>query len=227
ACQPVGTIPLLPGLGTGVLLTDLDLAIASTAPALTNSTAGVWLRTDDPAAERRLTQQLAQAGIAVTGRTSASTARAGFDQSPPAWSIQAALASATVAALIAALMVVIAGYATEPARSYDLAALRLLGLTVRTVRRGVVLEQLAGVLIAALVGVAIGLLGARLALPSVPLFLDSAPVPKPLFGIAGAPVEAVLVATVAVLLVLVTAGLAASRLIGRRVGPDRLRENAR
>jgi hypothetical protein len=224
ACQPVGAIPLLPGLGTGVLLTDLDLAIASTAPALTNSTASVWLRTDDPAAEQRLTRQLAQAGIAVTGRTSSSAARAGFDQSPPAWSIQAALASATVAALIAALMVVIAGYATEPARSYDLAALRLLGLSARTVRRGVLAEQLAGVLIAALVGVAVGLLGARLALPSIPLFLESAPVPRPLYGIAVGPV---LVATVLVLLVLIAAGLAATRVIGRRVGPDRLRENAR
>ncbi|HEX4726992.1 MAG TPA: FtsX-like permease family protein, partial [Jatrophihabitans sp.] len=224
ACQPVGTIPLLPGLGTGVLLTDLDLAIASTAPALTNSTASVWLRTDDPAAEQRLTRQLAQAGIAVTGRTSSSAARAGFDQSPPAWSIQAALASATVAALIAALMVVIAGYATEPARSYDLAALRLLGLSARTVRRGVLAEQLAGVLIAALVGVAVGLLGARLALPSIPLFLESAPVPEPLYGIAVGPV---VVATVLVLLVLVAAAVAATRVIGRRVGPDRLRENVR
>lgn len=224
ACQPVGTIPLLPGLGTGVLLTDLDLAIASTAPALTNSTASVWLRTDDPAAERALTQQLTQAGIAVTGRTSTSAARAGFDQSPPAWSIQAALASATVAALIAALMVVIAGYATESARSYDLAALRLLGLSARTVRRGVLAEQLAGVLIAALVGAVVGLLGARLALPSVPLFLVDAPVPKPLYGTAVGPV---LVATVLAMVVLVAAGVAATRLIGRRVGPDRLRENAR
>jgi putative ABC transport system permease protein len=121
-------------------------------------------------------------------------------------------------------MVVIAGYATEPARSYDLAALRLLGLSARTVRRGVVAEQLAGVLIAALVGAAVGLLGARLALPSVPLFLDSAAVPKPLYGVAAGPV---LLATVLVVLVLIAAGLAASRLIGRRVGPDRLRENAR
>jgi hypothetical protein len=227
ACQPVGTIPLMPGLGTGVLLTDLDLAIASTAPALTNSTSGVWLRTDDPAAERAVNRVLAAAGIPVTGRATAAGAQAGFDQAPPAWSIQAALASAAVAALIAALMVVIAGYATEPARSYDLASLRLLGLPARTVRRGVLAEQLAGVLIAALVGAAVGLLGARLALPSIPLFLDSAPVPRPLFGIAGGPIQAVLLATAAALLVLVAAGFAATRLIGRRVGPDRLRENVR
>ncbi|HET6209700.1 MAG TPA: hypothetical protein VFD94_04925, partial [Jatrophihabitans sp.] len=80
---------------------------------------------------------------------------------------------------------------------------------------------------AALVGAAVGLLGARLALPSIPLFLDSAPVPRPLFGIAGGPIQAVLLATAAALLVLVAAGFAATRLIGRRVGPDRLRENAR
>ncbi|HET6210663.1 MAG TPA: FtsX-like permease family protein, partial [Jatrophihabitans sp.] len=66
ACQPVGTIPLMPGLGTGVLLTDLDLAIASTAPALTNSTAGVWLRTDDPAAGSALRLQAVSHGTGAT-----------------------------------------------------------------------------------------------------------------------------------------------------------------
>jgi putative ABC transport system permease protein len=227
SCQPVGTIPLMPGLGTGVLLTDLDLAISSTAPVLTNSTAGVWLRTEDPAAERSVSQALAAAGIAVTGRTTAAAQQAGYDRSPPAWAIQAALASAVVAALIAALMVVIAGYATEPVRSYDLAALRLLGVSARTVRRGVLVEQLAGVLVAALVGVVVGLVGARLALPSVPLFLDQAAVPRPLYGLSAGAVRAVLLATVAVLVVLVAAGYAATRLIGRRVGPDRLREGMR
>ena len=68
----LGTIALMPKLGTGVLLTDLDLAISSSQPVLTNSSASVWLDADDPARERRLTSALTAALPAV--RCSASTA---------------------------------------------------------------------------------------------------------------------------------------------------------
>ena len=227
SCQPVGTIALLPRLGTGALLTDLDLAISSTQPVLTNSSASVWLNADDPVRERRLTGVLAAAGISISGRSTVADQQRTYDQSPPAWSIRAALASAVLAAAIAALMVVIAAFAAEPARSYDLAALRLIGLSRSAIRRGVLIEQLAAVGFAVLVGAIVGTLGARLALPAVPLFVNPAPVPKPLYGLLGAPLTAVLIAVAAVLVLLVCTAFIGAFVIGRRVSPDRLREGPR
>ena len=142
-------------------------------------------------------------------------------RSPPAWAIRAALAAAVLAAVIAALMVVIAAYTSQRARSYDLAALRLVGLRRSMIRRGVLAEQLSAVLFAVVVGALVGLLGARLSLPALPLFVDPPAVPRPRYDIAWLPVT---VATGAVLLVLLGAGVAAALVIGRGLHPDRLRE---
>ncbi|MDQ2836626.1 MAG: hypothetical protein M3Y89_04315, partial [Actinomycetota bacterium] len=224
SCQPVGTLAFIPQVGSGALLTDLDLAISSTEPVLTNSTSSVWLSAADPVREKALIATLAAGGITVTGRATAAEQQSVYDQSPPAWSIRAALATAVLAALIAALMVVIAAFSSERARSYDLAALRLVGLPVRAVRRAVLLEQLAGVLFAVLVGAVVGVLGARLALPAVPLFVNPAPVPKPSYPVAW---SAVSVAVGIAVVLLVCAAFIGAFVIGRRVSPDRLREGAR
>ena len=220
-CQPAGSIAFLPRLGAGVLVTDLDLAISSAQPVLTNSTASVWLGRDDPARERALTAALATAGIPVLGRSTISHQRIGYDRSPPAWAIRAALAAAVLAAVIAALMVVIAAYTSQRARSYDLAALRLVGLRRSMIRRGVLAEQLFAVLFAVVVGALVGLLGARLSLPALPLFVDPPAVPRPRYDIAWLPVT---MATGVALLALLGAGLAAALVIGRGLHPDRLRE---
>ncbi len=220
-CQPTGSMAFLPRLGAGVLVTDLDLAIAASQPVLTNSTASVWLGRDDRTAEAGLVRALAAAGIPVLGRSTISHQRAGYDASPPAWAIRAALAAAVLAAVIAALMVVIAAFTSQRARSYDLAALRLVGLRAGVIRRAVLAEQLAAVLFAVVVGASIGVLGARLSLPAVPLFVDPPAVPRPRYDTAWLPVT---VATAVVLVLLFGAGLAAARVLGRRLGPDRLRE---
>jgi putative ABC transport system permease protein len=220
-CQPVGDIAFLPRLGAGVLVTDLDLAISSAQPVLTNSTASIWLGRNDPVRERALTVALASAGIPVLGRSTISHQRSGYDRSPPAWAIRAALAAAVLAAMIAALMVVIAAYTSQRARSYDLAALRLVGLRRSMIRRGVLAEQLSAVSFAVIVGALVGLLGARLSLPALPLFVDPPAVPRPRYDTAWLPVT---VATGAVLLALLGAGVAAALVIGRGLHPDRLRE---
>lgn len=220
-CQPAGNLAFLPRLGAGVLVTDLNLAIAASQPVLTNSTASVWLGRDDPTAEAALVRALAAAGIPVLGRSTISHQRAGYDASPPAWAIRAALAAAVLAAVIAALMVVIAAFTSQRARSYDLAALRLVGLRAAVIRRAVLGEQLAAVLFAVIVGALVGLVGARLSLPAVPLFVDPPAVPRPHYDTAWLPVT---VATAAVLVLLFGAGLVAAQVLGRRLSPDRLRE---
>lgn len=222
-CVPSGAIGFAPRYGAGTVLVDLDLSVASTLPVLTNSTPSVWLAADDPAREATLVQGLEQAGVQITGRDTIANVQRGFDQSPPAWAIRAALAAAVLAALIAALMIVIAAYTTQDSRSYDLAALRLVGVRRGWIRRAVRVEQLLAVLFAAIVGIVVGLVGARLALPAIPLFIDTPVVPKPSYATAWAPVAG---ATLAAVIVLVLAAFTSAFVIQRRIGPDRLRAGA-
>jgi putative ABC transport system permease protein len=224
SCQPAGTIAFVPKVGSPALITDLALEIASSQPVLTNSSAEVWLGRSDPVREGRLIKALAAAGITVLGRFTSANQQSIYDQSPPAWSIRAALATAVLAALIAALMVVIAAFTSERARSYDLASLRLVGIGQGKLRRAVLIEQLAGVLFALVLGSVVGVFGARLALPAVPLFVSPAALPRPRYDLAW---TAVSIAVCAALILLILAAFVGAFVIGRRVSPDRLREGAR
>ena len=221
SCQPVGSLPFLPRAGAGALLLDLDLAIAASQSELTNSTSSVWLRTVDPARERRLTEALAGAGIPVTGRSTTADRQSVYDQSPPAWSIRAALAAGLVAALLAALMIVIVAVTSRRPRGYDLAALRLLGVPLAMLRRAVLAEQLFGVLAGALVGTVVGVAGARLALPALALFVSPSAVPVPDYR-TGWP--AVLLAAGGALVLLCAAAVLATTLVLGAVSPAVLRE---
>lgn len=221
SCQPVGALPFLPRLGAGALLLDLELAIASSQSALTNSTGSVWLRSVDSEREHRLTEALTAAGIGVTGRSTVADQQSVYDQSPPAWSIRAALAAGLIAALLAALMIVIVAVTSRRPRGYDLAALRLLGLPWGTLRRAVLAEQVLGVLAGGLAGAAVGVAGARLALPAVALFVNPATVPSPSYGTAW---PAVLLATGGALALLCCAAALAAVLVLRAVSPSALRE---
>jgi len=221
SCQPVGSLPYLPRMGAGALLVDLDLAIAATQPLLTHSTGSIWLRTADPARERRLVQELTAAGMSVTGRSTAAERQAGYDDSPPAWSIRAALAAGVIAALLAALVIVIVAVTARRPRGYDLASLRLLGVPLGPLRRAVLAEQLLGVLAGTLAGAAVGVVGARLALPGVALFVSPAAVPPPSFRTGWPPV---LLAAGGVLALLCCAAAMATALVLRAVSPAVLRE---
>ncbi|HEX8093566.1 FtsX-like permease family protein [Jatrophihabitans sp.] len=221
SCQPVGSLAFLPRVGTGALLVDLDLAIAASQSELTNSTASIWLRTVDPARERRLTEALTAAGIPVSARSTAAERRSVYDQSPPAWSIRAALAAGLVAVLLAALMIVIVAMTSRRSRGYDLAALRLLGLPLRLLRRAVLIEQLLGVLAGVLAGAAVGVAGARLALPALALFVSPSTVPLPSYRTAW---PAVLLVACGALALLCCAAVLATVLVLRAVSPAVLRE---
>jgi hypothetical protein len=221
SCQPVGSLPFLPRAGAGALLLDLDLAIAASQSELTNSTSSVWLRTVDPARERRLTEALAGAGIPVTGRSTAAERQSVYDQSPPAWSIRAALAAGLVAALLAALMIVLVALTSRRPRGYDLAALRLVGVPLAMLRRAALIEQLLGVLAGTLAGAAVGVVGARLALPALALFVTPSAVPSPSYRTAW---PAVLLAICGALALLCCAAVLATSLVLRAVSPGVLRE---
>jgi hypothetical protein len=221
SCRPAGSVPFLPRVGTGAVLVDLELAISASTSQLTNSSASIWLSSADRSRERDLTAALDAAGIPVTGRSTAANQQSSYDQSPPAWSIKAALAAGVLAALMAAMMILIVALTSRRSRGYDLAALRLLGLPLATLRRAVLLEQLVAVLAGVLVGVVVGVVGARLALPSVPVFVHPATVPAPSYATAW---PVVLLAACSALVLLCCAAGVAALLVLRAVSPAALRE---
>ena len=128
--------------------------------------------------------------------------------------------AACAAAVVTALMIVIVALISRRARSRDLAALRLVGVSGRPCR-AVLTEQLVAVLVGTVIGTIVGVLGARLALPAVPLFVESTNVPKPVLATAWP--QILVTAAVAFVLLLVAAAIA-GWILGRRLTPERLRE---
>lgn len=221
SCVPVGKLAFAPRIGRNAVVVDLGLAIGVSTAALTSATSYLWLSQDDPKRERALRATMADKGVLLVKRETTTQFRALYDDSPPAWSIQVALMTACAAAIVSALMVVIVAYTSRRGRSRDLSALRLVGVPLRTVRRGVMGEQLVAVVLGSVIGAVVGVIGARLALPAVPLFVRAASYPEPTLATAW---SETVVAAIAALVLLVVAAVVAGWLVVRRLSPDRLRE---
>ena len=220
--KPIGTLPLLPGAGGPGFLVDLDTAAALATGGLGDSTAAVWLSADAPARERTLSAVLARHGVSVVSRDTAARHRATLAATAPAWAMQFALVTALLAVVIAAVMIVIAASTSRRTRRYDMSALELVGVRRRTLRRALLMEQAVVTIVGVVVGTVVGVIGAHLSLPSVPIFLVEADQPAIL--------RPVVWGSVALAAVLALAALSAvSVLVGlqllRQVAPDRLRES--
>ena len=111
--------------------------------------------------------------------------------------------------------------ASSRRRSYELAALRTIGVSRRALLRAGVYEQLLLLGTAVVLGVPGGLLAARLAIPAIPEFADATPVT---LHYSPAPLPVVLFVLGFVLLLTVTAVVAAVGLV-RVAVPGRLRED--
>jgi uncharacterized membrane-anchored protein YhcB (DUF1043 family) len=101
-----------------------------------------------------------------------------------------------------------------------LAALEAVGVAPRTLRRATAAEQGSVFAIGLVVGLAAGLVGSRLALPSTPVFVDASAGPPPVVGLPWA-LLAGLAAGLAVVFVVVS--LAIARLVERAAAPSQLR----
>jgi hypothetical protein len=213
----VAGLPRAPGEAGEAAVVDLDLLRHWGDRAGRNARMQVWFDTEDPAVLDRVTAALARAGLAVTGVRRLGAARAGYDASVPAWSLQLAVLAAVAGLLLAALVLVLLTASTWRRRSRDLACLGLSGVPRRGLRRIAVGEQLPTVLLAVLAGAGCGLAGAAVALPTVPLFADGRPS-------AGLDLSAPWPAVLAVLAAALVALGAVSWLAGRAVAAagDRL-----
>jgi hypothetical protein len=218
-CRPVGVVPFAPRVGARAAVVDLGIAAGVADGSTDDATAMVFLRAGAPARERALRAALHRAGVTVTGRETVAARRAALDRSAPAESIEVALAVAAAAAGVAALMILVLAGSARRARRADLAALRLLGIGDRALRRTLLAEQLGVVLAGAAAGFGIGLAGAGLAVDALPMFVTSAQVPALVYPTAWGAVGVALAAAVVVLAV--AGGLAAALLARRADGTVR------
>jgi putative ABC transport system permease protein len=166
----VGSLPRAPAVEGPAAVVDLDLLRHWGSRAGSTARLQAWFDTEDPAVLAAVRTALQRAGIEISGVRRVSDVRDSYDASVPAWSLQLGVVAAAAGLLLAALVLVLLVASTWRRRSRDLACLGLTGVPRRGLGRVAVGEQLPVVLLAILVGAGCGLLGAVLALPTVPLF---------------------------------------------------------
>jgi hypothetical protein len=218
-----GPVAFVPGLGRSGALVDLELALRATGRS-GNGDLQVWLDRDDPASERTLVTALGERGVKVTGRTPAADGQSVLAKDGAVLSLMLFLVCGGIALLVSAGAMLVAAFVGGRQRATEAASLRAVGVPGRVVRRGLLIENLAGVGVALVAGTAAAGVATRLVLPVLPLF-DA---PSEYVGVSAAPDLAVggwtMLAVAAVLCALATA-VAAGQLRGGTV--DRIREGTR
>ena len=217
-----GRVPRVPGGVPATTLVNLDV-LARDATALDPlATITLLFADDDPAVVRRVSAALAEQDVRLATPTTVAGVRSELDASIAAWSLQLALVVGGAGLAIAVLVLVVVAATTWRLRARDFAALRMTGVSRGTVRRIAAGEQLPVVVLAVVAGSACGLIGAHLAMPSVPLFarppaVSTLDLATSWGAVVGAAVVAVLVLTGCVLLI--------GRALARRASLERVRES--
>lgn len=210
------TLPQLDRYGAMV---DYGLALkAMTAGPGTTTQFQVWL---DPAAPHDMKARLAAQHVKVVGVVHAATFRKQLDRSGPAFADGLFLVAAAAAALLAVGATVLGGIVTARRRAYELAALEAAGVPPRALRRATAGEQGIVLGVGLLVGLAAGLGGSALALPSTPFFVDDTVGPPAEHGL---PLGLIGVLVVGLVVVFAATSWLVARLVSRQATAARLRE---
>jgi hypothetical protein len=208
----------LPQVGLTGTMVDFGAALAAMAsPASSTTRYQVWL---SPAAPSDMAARLARQHVYVQRTLHSSRYRAALDHSGPAFADSLFLASALAAIVLAIGATAVARAVSVRRRGYELAALEAVGVSPRTLRRATAAEQGSVFAIGLLVGLAAGLVGSRLALPSTPVFVDASTGPPLVFGLPWALLAALAVGLVVVFVVV---SVAIARLVERAATPGQLR----
>jgi putative ABC transport system permease protein len=217
--EAVATAAMIPRAGRSAALVDLDYLQRQTTATFSAARREVWLTPDAP--EDRIREVLADRGVVITGERRASVREDVLARQAPSLALLLFLVGAGIAAVLAAAGTVLDVYLLGRRRSYELAAMLAIGVRRRTLVAGVLVEQALLIGTGTLLGVGVGYLGARVALPSVPLYTDRATFPSPLFE----PDVTVVAAMVGgVVVVMTLAVVTAALLLVRAAVPSRLRE---
>jgi ABC-type antimicrobial peptide transport system permease subunit len=179
----------------------------------------VWLGPDAPP---DAVSRLEAAGVAVDGVTTLANREAELGRDGPALALRLLLVCAIAGALLATGAVAISVAVTGRRRSYELAALRAADVPRRSLVASCVLEQVVLLGIGLVVGVPVGLVVARLALPLIPQSTEATALPLSL----DLPVAVIAVFTTVTALLLLATAVVAGLMLVRQAVPARLREVA-
>jgi hypothetical protein len=162
---------VLPRVGDHGFIVDLDYALkqadaTSGVPDSTRYFGEVWA---SPSAPADLDKRLASAGVVVTQRQTIAQLQDQLGRQAPALAWRLYLLAGIVSALLALGLVLLVARLGARERRHELAALRVTGVSARTLRRGVRREHLALLGLPVIVGFAVGLASAFLMLPDMPL----------------------------------------------------------
>jgi hypothetical protein len=164
----VTAVPTLPLVGTNGALVDLRFAERELTGPIVDSTDQVWL---SDAAGPGIVQALRKQGVTIGVTRRASALRARLDHSATALGYDLMLIVSPIAALLALGTIMFDIVSDGRRRRGELTALRVAGLSGRIVRRSLLLENLAVLATALIVGVGVGFGALALALPSLPEFV--------------------------------------------------------
>jgi hypothetical protein len=217
--QSVGESTVLPFVGSLGSLSDLTALRRVAAELDDQADWMVWLGPDAP---QDAVQRLEDAGVVVDEVTTLASRSDTLSREGPALALRLLLVCAVIGALLSAGALAISVAVTGRRRSYELAALGAVGVGRASLLRACVLEQALLLGTGLVVGIPVGLVVARLALPLLPQSSTATTVPISL-DIQGAAVLAFSVLAAALLLL--TAVVAGAALL-RQAVPDRLREAA-
>jgi putative ABC transport system permease protein len=196
AVYPVATGPALPGGFGRVIIVDRTYAVRAAANAPYSASETVWLT---PSVAGTFPAKLQKEGVTILSTQSAAEQTALYSRQGPALAILLFLAGACLGALLAAGGAMLNLHLTGRRRTYELAAMSAIGVRRRTLLASLYAEQAVLLVFGIGVGVVAGVVGAVLALPSVPEFADQPSAPSMLYGVHAVPVFLVVAVAVVVL----------------------------
>ena len=120
-----------------------------------------------------MVRNLRRQGVTIVAQSTPAAAIRSSDHQGVALAYQFFLFTAAAAAVLAIASALLAVFLDARRRGYELAMLRVAAIDIRTLRRALVLEQLAVLLPGLLLGLAAGLIASGLALASIPEFANS------------------------------------------------------
>jgi putative ABC transport system permease protein len=164
----ISTVPTLPLVGTNGAIVDLSSAERDLTGPIIDSTNQVWL---SDAAGPGIVRSLRAMGVTIGGTRRAATLRSRLDHSGTALGYDLMLIISAIAALLALGTIMFEIVSNGRRRRGDLASLRVAGLPGGIVRRSLLLENLAVLATALIVGAGVGFGALALALPSLPEFV--------------------------------------------------------
>jgi len=207
----------LPQLGYEGFLVDLRAALRGENAPASETTTEVWLA---PGAPSTIERSLRAQGLRVLSAQTPGPSINSMNHGGLALAYLFFLFAAGAAAVLAIGAAVFSVFMTSRRRAFELAVLRAIGVPNRTLMRSLLGEQLLVLGPGVVLGIAAGLLGALMALPSVPEFASTAGGPPVALVFSIPPIVGMIV----VLVVLLGAAAAlASAATLRLAGWDRLR----